>query len=404
MSNMNALPQVTHHLEPARTVLRGHGRTDSWFLARYGMNLYRGCQHACTYCDGRAERYRVAGDFARDIVVKSNALELLRAELARLGEPGFVFVGGGVSDAWQPAEAQHGLARGALELILEAGQPAHVLTKSALIERDLDLLQAIHQRSRAIVSFSIQTVDDAVRQRFEPGAASIDQRFALLRRAKDLGLVTGVMAMPVLPGISDQPEAIDALVARAADVGVDFVLGSGLTLRPGVQRQAMLDVLQQHHPDLVHGYTRIYAAELPSGGADPRYYRRVEDRFRAALDRHGLADRIPRAVFRGLIPQHAEAAVLLEHHQAALARQGQRASWLGRSGAALQQWADRALKSLGRRRGPRAWQQVEQRFRESLERGELAQAAGLDTRSLPQLQAIVASMPPPRGQAQLSLL
>jgi DNA repair photolyase len=401
---MSSAALATQHLEPARSVLRDACRTDAWFIARYGMNLYRGCQHACAYCDGRAERYHVAGDFARDIVVKSNALELLPAELDNLPEPGFVFLGGGVSDAWQPSEARHGLARGALGLLAERGLPVHALTKSALVERDLDLLQDIHQRSRAILSFSIQTMDDAVRQRFEPGAAPIPQRWRILREAKARGLVTGVMAMPVLPGISDQPEAIDALLARAADVGVDFVLWSGLTLRPGVQKAHFLEELGRHHPDLVHGYTRVYAVDQPSGGADPRYCRRVEDRFRAALDHHGLADRVPRAVFRGLMPQHVEAAVLLEHQQASLARAGQQAPWLGRSGAALQQWGDRALKSLGRRRGPQAWQQVEQRFREALERGELAQAAGLDTRALPILQAAVATMPPPRGRAQLSLL
>ena len=401
---MNAVAPVSHHLEPARSILRDAGCTDSWFVARYGMNLYRGCQHACAYCDGRAERYYVQGAFDRDIVVKSNALSLLAHELERLPEPGFVFLGGGVSDSWQPAEAQHGLARGALELLLERGLPVHVLTKSALVERDLELLEATHQRSRAILSFSIQTVDDAVRERFEPGAAPIAERWRLLREAKARGLVTGVMAMPVLPGISDQPEAIDALLARAAAAGVDFVLGSGLTLRPGVQQQAMLDALAQHQPDLIAGYRAVYRAQLPSGAPDPRYAQRVHDRFAAARARHGLPDRIPRSVFAGLLPQYAEAAVLLEHRQHALGAAGDPAPWLGRSARALQRWAAAALRSLGRQRGPGAWRQVEQRFRELLQRRELGHIDGFDTRSLPELRAMVGLMPPPRGQAQLSLL
>jgi DNA repair photolyase len=112
---------------------------DSWFLGRYGMNLYRGCEHGCRFCDGRSERYLVEGDFARDITVKRNAVAVLDRELGRIREPGFVFVGGGVCDAYQPAQARYGLARGALEVARRRGLPVHVLTKSALVERDLDL-------------------------------------------------------------------------------------------------------------------------------------------------------------------------------------------------------------------------------------------------------------------------
>jgi DNA repair photolyase len=384
---------VTQHLEPARSLLRDQGFTDSWFLARYGMNLYRGCQHACAYCDGRAERYRVQGDFERDIVVKTNALGLLERELRRLPEPGFVFLGGGVSDSWQPAEAQHRLARGALEVLLRRGLPVHLLTKSALVLRD-----------RVIVSCSIQSLEEPLRQRFEPGAAPIRARFAVLEAAKARGMVTGLMAMPLLPGLSDQPRAIDALLARAADAGVDFVLWSGLTLRPGVQQRAYLEAVHHHDPHLLPGYAAVYDAERPAGGPDPRYQRRLEERVREALERHGLPDRIPHRVFAGLIPQPIEAALLLEHRQAAWARQGRRVSWLGRSGSMLQRWAHARLRGLGRRRDPQAWRQVEQRFRELVQRGELGTIPELDLRAIPHLEADVRAMPPPRGQAQLSLL
>ena len=110
----------------AKTICRRHGFVDPWFLGSFGMNLYRGCEHGCLYCDGRAERYYVEGDFARDIAIKSNALEVLARELGRLKAPGFAFVGGGVCDGYQPAEERYGLARGALELALEHGLPVHV--------------------------------------------------------------------------------------------------------------------------------------------------------------------------------------------------------------------------------------------------------------------------------------
>ncbi len=389
---------------PARSILRLQGSTDPWFVTRYGMNLYRGCQHGCWYCDGRAEKYRVEGDFARDIAVKSNALELLERELSRLPEPGFLFLGGGVSDSWQPAEARYGLARGALELALERGLPVHLLTKSALAERDLDLLAAVDERSRAIVACSIMTTDEGIRERYEPGAAPIEARWALLRRAKALGLATGLMAMPVLPGISDQPEAIDALLGRAAGEGVDFALCGGLTLRPGIQKQALLEQVRCHHPDLLPGYEQVYQQERPSGGADGRYYRRLELRFFEAMQRHRLAGRLPRPLFTGLLPQYSEVAVLLEHREHELSAQRQRAPWLGRSGIALQGWARAELSALRRRRRPGAWQQLEQRFRERVERGSLAGIEGLDARALPEIEALVSTLPAPRGQAQLGLL
>lgn len=95
-----------YHEVEAKSVLRRSAGVDPWFLGRFGSNLYRGCEHGCTYCDGRAERYYVTGDFARDIQVKRNAVELARDELARMREPGLLFIGGGVCDACRPRDSQ----------------------------------------------------------------------------------------------------------------------------------------------------------------------------------------------------------------------------------------------------------------------------------------------------------
>ncbi|MBN2191189.1 MAG: radical SAM protein, partial [Polyangiaceae bacterium] len=192
-----------YHLISARSLARPSGTVDPWLLGRFGLNLYRGCKHACAYCEGRAERYRVAGNFAADTQVKANAPELLERELARVREPGFLLLGGGVCDAYQPAEAEFRLARRALELVHARGLSAHVLTKSALVERDLDLLSSINRRQRAIVSFSLMATDERLRGRYEPGAAPFAERLRLLRRAKALGLGAGVMAMP--PGRARHP-------------------------------------------------------------------------------------------------------------------------------------------------------------------------------------------------------
>lgn len=297
----------------AKTVCRPARVVDPWFVSQYGMNLYCGCEHACLYCDGRAEKYRVEGDFAADIVVKRNAPTVLRREISRIREPGFVFLGGGVCDAYQPAEATFGLARQALELLDRFAFPVHVLTKSTLVQRDFDLLDGIRDKTRVILSFSIQTTDDAIRERFEPGAAPIEERFRVLRDAKQRGYATGIMGMPVLPGISDRPQDIDALFSRAVRAGVDFVLCGGLTLRPGAQTESYLAAVEAHDASLLEGYRKLYRQRRASGRGDSRYYARLEQRFDEARRRHGLPGRIPRRIFHGLIPQYTEVAVLMEH-------------------------------------------------------------------------------------------
>ena len=363
---------VYHEVE-AKSVTRLLAATDPWFLGRYGMNLYRGCEHGCRYCDGRAERYYVRGDFAGDIEVKRNAPSLVASELARRREPGFVFVGGGVSDSYQPAEARYGLARGVLEAAHAAGLPVHVLTKSALVERDLELLARINERARAILSFSIAMLDEELRARFEPGAAPVATRFALLERAKALGLATGVMAMPLLPGLADQPERVMELVGRAREAGVDFVCLSGLTLRPGVQQETYRGVLEGTYPELLAGYERLYRAQRRSGAPDPRYLARLEERCRTALRAHGLPGRPPQRLFHGLVPTYTEVALVLEHRE--FERGGAMDGPLARAGRAVQQWA---RERLARRRGVEAYRRVEADFASLVASGALGTIVGAD--------------------------
>lgn len=384
---------ATYREIDAKSITRLRGTVDPWFLGRYGMNLYRGCEHGCLYCDGRAERYYVPGDFARDIVVKRNAVAVLTAELAKAREPGFVFLGGGVCDVYQPADQRYELGRGVLELVRDRRLPVHVLTKSALVERDFDLLQAIHERRGAILSFSIQTLDDAVRARFEPGAAPTFERLRLLSKAKELGLGVGVMAVPVLPGISDMSDAIDRLVATLADVGVNFVGYGGLTLRPGIQRDTYLAVIREHYPELLDGYHAAYRSRRPSGMPARRYLDRVEKRFARALARHGLTGRPPRRLFRGLMPIYAEVAVALEHHEHAQHAAGSPPSGLGRVGWAIQQWARDNLAKRGRRKAF-SYRVLEEEFRAMVADGSITALLDVDAPALRQIRALLSEDAP----------
>jgi len=387
---------VRYHEVSAKSILRRSVVVDPWFLGRFGSNLYRGCEHGCSYCDGRAERYYVSGDFARDIQVKRNALALARTELARILEPGFLFIGGGVCDAYQPAEARYGLALGLLELCREQRRPVHVLTKSALVERDLALLAAINADTRAILSFSIGTADERHREVFEPGAAPLAERWRLLAAARTLGIRTGVMAMPILPGLSDSEQAVDDLVAQAKQVGAEFVCYGGLTLRPGAQKEGFFAVLARSYPELVSGYHKLYSAERASGIPDLRYFERLDQRCRGALAHHGMPGRMPRRIFTRLVPSYTELSVLLEHRGFERGEPGGGSGTLARAGVAIAQWA---RARLARQRSKQAFRLVESELDMLMRSRQLAEIPGLAPAVFADVEACYAlSIAPDEGR------
>jgi DNA repair photolyase len=379
---------VRYHEIEAKSVLRRSTVGDPWFLGRFGSNLYRGCEHGCTYCDGRAERYYVTGNFARDIQVKQNAVELARNELARMREPGLLFIGGGVCDAYQPAEVRYGLARGLLGICREKRIPVHVLTKSALVERDLDLLAAINKDTRAVLSFSIASPDEHHREVFEPGAAPLAERWRLLAAARSLGISTGVMAMPILPGLSDSPDAINALVAKARAVGVDFLCPGGLTLRPGIQKDGFFAVLESAYPELVVGYGRLFHAERASGIPDPRYLERLDRRCREALAKQGMPGRMPWRLFHGLVPAYTELAVLLEHRGFERGEPAGGQGSLGRAGWAIAEWA---RARLAHQRSKHAFRLVESELAMLVRSQRLCEIPGLGARVFVDVEECFAS-------------
>jgi DNA repair photolyase len=146
---------------------------DTWFGLKYNMNLYRGCQHQCIYCDSRSECYQIE-NFS-DILYKENAIELLENELARKRVKGTIGTGS-MNDPYMPVEKKLKLTRRALELIARFRFPVHIITKSDLVLRDLDLLQRINEVYTA-VSFTITTADDQLAKKLEPGASPPSARF-----------------------------------------------------------------------------------------------------------------------------------------------------------------------------------------------------------------------------------
>src|SRR5512136_90012 len=166
------------HEVTARTLLSSARQPDPWFGLKYTMNLYRGCQHQCIYCDSRSECYQIE-NFNQDVLVKVNAIELLRKELAGKRVVGTIGTGS-MNDPYMPLEAEKQLTRRALETIEEFLFPIHVITKSDLVLRDLDLLKQISQ-IYAAVTFTITTSDDDLAKKLEPGAPSPSRRLAAMR-------------------------------------------------------------------------------------------------------------------------------------------------------------------------------------------------------------------------------
>jgi len=315
----------------AKSILRKHKKIDSWFISRYGMNLYRGCTHNCVYCDGRSEAYYVDGEFGKDVTVKVNAIELLRRELdpKRKRVPfkrSFIMMGGGVGDSYQPLERKYELTRKALELMYEYNFPVHMLTKSTLIKRDIDILKEINKQSRAIVSFSFSSVDDRISAIFEPGVPPPDERLKILSVFKNEGIACGMFLLPVIPFITDTSELMEQTVSKAKEAGVDFVIFGGMTLKEGRQKDYFYVALRRAHPELIAEYQNIYKGS-EWGEATKEYYSLISQRFNSIAKKYKMPKRMPLALYRDILEQNDLAVVILEHIDYLLKLEGKPSSF-----------------------------------------------------------------------------
>lgn len=271
------------------------------------------CAHGCTYCDGRAERYYVEGEFDRDIVVRENVPFLLEKEIPRLRERGFISLGSGVSDVYQPAERELELTRRSAEILAGFQFPVTVMTKSSLALRDIEEWSEVNHQGGFLFIVSLTFTDDSLREQFEPGASPVAERLRALRTFKSAGCHTGVLAMPLLPFISDTQEAMEELYRSIAAVGADFLIPGGLTLRPGAQKQHYMQTIERVRPDLVSDYDTLYAENRPSGAPLAAHTRELESRAAQHAHRHGLPAAVPHRIYRTRIHIYDELQVLMAH-------------------------------------------------------------------------------------------
>jgi DNA repair photolyase len=250
------------------------------------MNLYRGCQHQCIYCDSRSECYQIE-DF-RDVLVKVNAIDLLERELSHKRIKGPIGTGS-MSDPYLPAELQYNLTGQALQVIARHGFPVHMITKSDLVLKDLDTLVEIN-RVHAAVCFTITTADDNLGKKLEPGAPLVSDRFRAMQCLAVCGIPVGVTLMPVLPFIEDNPENITAIVEHAAEHGASFIIPwFGMSMRDR-QRAYYYDQLDRLFPGLRLKYEQRFGDRYSCPARNASELGRL---FNELCTQNGIATCIP---------------------------------------------------------------------------------------------------------------
>ncbi len=242
----------------AKSILQKQKFRDNWFWNRYNLNPYRGCQFACNYCDAITEKYLVHEsykDFSRIIYIKKNAPEVLEKEVEKL-KPDVVAMSG-VTDPYQPAEKKYELTRKILEILAEHGFPVHIITKSDLVLRDIDLLREIARQTWCTVSLTIITFDNELLPYLEPFAPSPKRRLETVEKLNEEGIQAGVDFTPVVPYLLDGPENIEEVIKRASGSAEYILIGAAMTLRSN-QRIRFFELLKKNFPALVEKYENLY--------------------------------------------------------------------------------------------------------------------------------------------------
>ena len=300
----------------AKSILRKYKKIDSWFISKYGMNLYRGCSHNCLYCDGRSEKYGIDGEFGEEVIVKINAVDILKKELDYTKrkvplKKCFLMIGGGVGDSYQPVEEKYNLTKRTLELIYDKKLPISILTKSSLIKRDIDIIKKINKSSRAIVSFSFSSTDDKISSIFEPGVPPPSERLKTIEFFKKEGISCGIFLLPVIPFITDKPEFIDRAIKQAKNVGVDFIIFGGMTLKNGRQKNYFFNAIEKNFPELIPEYCNIYKKDKWGHPAFD-YYKSINKTFNLIAKKYNIPKRIPLHLFKDILNENDLVVVILE--------------------------------------------------------------------------------------------
>lgn len=271
---------------PTKTILSGHldnQRGTSWFGYNYNMNLYRGCNHGCIYCDSRSECYHV--DNFDQVRVKENALLILENELRTKRKKGMVGIGA-MSDSYNSFEKECKVTRGSLALLHEYGFGVGFSTKSDLVLRDIDILKEMKKQVPVTVKFTITAYEDELCKKIEPNTSLTSKRFQALEQLSSKGINTGILMMPILPFIEDDIDNIKNIVKTAHECGVSYIFpGFGVTLRQN-QRQYYYDKLRDLFPGMQETYVEQYGNQY---SCDSPRKKELWDIFRKECNQYKIA-------------------------------------------------------------------------------------------------------------------
>jgi len=278
-----------YFLLPVKSILN---RCDSERVPfRWTVNPYRGCEFGCKYCYARYTHEYMeldGGEFESKIYVKKDAGPLAERDLGTEKIWGEHIAIGTATDPYQPVESEFGATRAILEKMAEReGLSLSITTKSNRVLRDIDLLKQISERSTISIHMSVSTLRTRLARMLEPRAPRPDLRLDAVRKLRDAGIVAGINAMPILPGITDAQQDLDALVRAARDSGAQWIAGGVLFLMPSSLKQFM-PFLEQKFPKLVRQYQEWYARHAYAPDA---YRKEIAERFEHLRRKYGVAAR-----------------------------------------------------------------------------------------------------------------
>ncbi len=294
--------ETIEHIERAKTIITRNESPDIGFDR--SINAYRGCEHGCSYCFARPTHnylgHSAGLDFERQIYVKVNAVELLKRELAdRRYRPKPIAMGTN-TDPYQPAERKHRLTRGILEVLLETRHPTTIVTKSALIVRDIDILSEMAKLGLVHVGLSVTSMDHILSRKMEPRASTPEKRLEAIRLLAAAGVPTGIMAAPMIPAINDME--MERILDAGAAQGAQWA-GMVLLRLPGEVREIFREWMLRHYPDRVKhvmslvrdtrggkDYNAAWGERMRGEGA---YATLMQQRFARAKERFGLDRKLP---------------------------------------------------------------------------------------------------------------
>ena len=307
---------VKYEVKQVKSILNKMKYIDSWFWCRYTLNSFNGCEHACTYCDARSDRYYLHQDFDKTIYIKTNAATLLDTKFknTRTLEKDVIAMAG-TSDGYQPAEKTSENTKKILQVILKHGFPVNISTKNKLIVRDLDLFNAIAQKSWANIAFTITSVDQDLTNFLEPRASPITDRFAAINQISQYfpEINVGINLMPIIPLLHDNHNDLEELIRKGKEAGAQYILfAPGVTLRDN-QGQFFLKRLKKYLEgknkiELFHQFASIFG---PDGKHPQAYYHQKNLEILELCQKYKMSIEVPRWIPSDYRKENYKAAEML---------------------------------------------------------------------------------------------